>query len=170
MAALATNTGGASFVLNATKYAGAYLLQKGALIGRKDIVKLVPALSNWTEYNTTCTSRPNATTMIDYSCPYHTYVTHQKGWTTADISDMFRCQVIDKYRNASAANALTNYGDAEVNLLLEATEHYYGEVTSITTSSSNYTTSGNTNNASVGRTEWHSSESEDSPILIITFN
>ena len=152
----------------------AYLIQKGAVHGGRDYVKLQSASSDWNEKTINCSTQSleylYADDISSYTNIYSENITvghNTLSWSKIDITDIARNQLAWWYLHhpdeAFELNLMWSALDSYLDTPFGRTHFYYnaaGDVLGDIDRTTNMTT---------GRTEWYTSESNDPPILIFYF-
>lgn len=144
--------------VNASTLAKAFILQKGALEGRGDFVRIVPALSNWTGGDLSCNSdlsrfilHPRCGVNATSNVNYYTTIEHAPmGWAAADVTKQVHCLLHD-----FARASLDPQANVDLSFLWEPIAA--GECHPATPST-------------FGKTEWYTADSLDPPILMLFYH
>jgi len=163
--------------LNSSNLVGVFLVQKGSLIGGSGHAQIVSALTSWHEKSLSCDARVEdllhrecqGVGSIGENATLRTIIRHAPlGWAAADVTELAQCQ-LRQLELASASGSLP--ASFELGFLWRPVEpaediRFYHKHFPHRAAGDPVGDADRVFNASDGRTEWHSSESNDPPMIV----
>jgi len=177
-----------SATINSTNIIGAYILQKGSVLGGMGHAQIVAASTSWQEDNVDCRARARDLILEECSGVLASVVLAAKvqnvainntirsiirhtttGWSVADVTEMTRCQLRSLEKQNKVGGASFELGFIWQPVSAAEDVQFFRSHYPFRAAGDSEGDADRVFNASVGVTEWLSSESNDPPVLALYY-
>jgi len=174
--------------INSTNIIGAFILQKGSVLGGMGHAQIVAARTSWQEDDVDCRARAQDLVLDECSGVPASVVLAAKvqnaavnntirsiirhtttGWSVADVTEMTRCQlrIIEEQKKVKGASFELGFMWQPVSAAEDV--HFFRNHYPFRAAGDVEGDADRVFNASIGVTEWLSSESNDPPVLALYY-